>query len=626
MTFALSGTTITQSGTDNDLSGLATVTGVTYSELSNGNNDFRYLILPTSHKLVIEGDLTLNANTDALVIPHTAGNFLFLDIAASGSLTIIDQKSDGAHTLNYQKKALHILNQTDNHWNPANGVTISGDLIMKGGAIISSSHINFLAGSSLTVEGESLIAVGDAASGSANLFRFSNSQADVSIDGLILQGGSNAFETARIAQLDNYAPQFATEGIMSYGGPDNGKVTLYSYNPQNCEKDFAFISNGSFYIVYGMADKSPSASVHFDHDSASGGGWVKIRKYLNLTLLDEQGAPVANAVSFLKDTDHGQRYNKLEDLTADIEYLATSDANGLINHDLLLANVQVGAGENVGKGSVARIVDYRTKNNSHNYRMDAAVFSYGHKPRIANDIDLTGLSQSADVALVLSEDSSITESDQAIVLSYSEITTAPQFYDAAKLWLVNNYEGQSEALVTIEGGDTIISDYDVTIDASASTAFNFDGSTITIKAGVFEDNLRLENDSTVTILNGAEVSGTIQDRNGDSVVLITTPAGYNDEVKLYASLADADDGGVSGLISSGDVFRYNADDYGGATIYVRMETASELFAIASYQVPVVSGIYDAMLLTSTTELELASISSKIDTLTVKTRNIEAATL
>ena len=621
MTFSLSGTTITQSGTDSDLSGLSGLAGVDYSELTGGEYIFRQALLPANHKLVITGDLTLDANTDSLVIPHTAGSFLCLDIAASGSLTITDQKSDGAYTLNYQKKALHILNQTDNHWNPANGVTISGDLVMKGGAIISSSHINFLAGSSLTVEGESLIAVGDAASGSANLFRFSNSQADVSIDGLILQGGSNAFETARIAQLNNYAPQFAKEGIMSYG-----TVTLYGYNPQNCERDFAFIASGSFYTVYGMADKSPSASVHFDHASASGGGWVKIRKYLNLTLLDEKGAPVANAVSFLKDTDHGQRYNKLEDLTADVTYLESSDANGLINHDLLLANIQVGAGENVGWDSAAQVVDYRTKNNSHDYKMDAALFAYGYKPRLVNDIDLAGLSQSADVRIVLAEDSSITEPDQTIVAAYDEITTAPQFYDAAKLWLVNNYEGQGQPLVSIEGGDTITADYNIVVDATANQAFDFDGSTLTIKAHVFEDNLRLENDSTVTILNGAEVLGTIQDRNGDSVVLITTPAGYDDEVKLYASLADAQSDRTAALISSGDIFRYNASEYGGLTLYVRMETANELFAISSYQVPVEPGIYDAMLLTSTTELELANISSKIDSLTIKTRNIEAATL
>ena len=621
MTFSLSGTTITQSGTDSDLSGLSGLAGVDYSDLSGGEYIFRQALLPVNHKLVITGDLTLDANTDSLVIPHTSGTFLCLDIAASGSLTITDQKSDGAHTLNYQKKALHILNQTDNHWNPANGVTISGDFIMKGGAIISSSHINFLANSSLTVEGDSLVAVGDAASGSANLFRFGNSQADVSIDGLILQGGSNAFETARIAQLDNYAPQFATEGIMSYG-----TVTLYGYNPQNCEKDFAFISSGSFYIVYGMADKSPSASVHFDHASASGGGWVKIRKYLNLTLLDEKGAPVANAVSFLKDTDHGQRYNKLEDLTADVTYLESSDANGLINHDLLLANIQVGAGENVGRDSAARPVDYRTKSNSHDYKMDTALFSYGYKPRLVNDIDLAGLSQSTDVRIVLAEDAQISEPDQTIVAAYDEIMIAPQFYDAAKLWLVNNYEGQSQPLVSIEGGDTIIADYNIVVDANANQAFDFDGSTLTIRASVFEDNLRLENDSTVTIRNGAEVSGTIQDGNGDSVVLITTPAGYDDEVKLYASLADAQSDRTTALISSGDIFRYNASEYGGLTLYVRMETANELFAISSYQVPVESGIYDAMLLTSTTELELANISSKIDTLTLKTRNIEAATL
>ena len=548
MAFSQNGTIIIQSGTDTDLSGLSGIAGVEYSEITGGEYNFRYVILPIGYRLVIEGGLTINANTDRLVIPHTAGNFLCLDIAASGSLTITDKMSDGANTIYYQKNALHILNQTSDHWNPANGVTFAGELIMKGGAIISASHINFLAGSSLTVEGESLIAVGDAASGSANLFRFGNSLADVSIDGLILQGGSNAFETARIAQLDNYAPQFATEGIMSYG-----TVTLYGYNPQNCEKDFAFIASGSFYIVYGMADKSPSASVHFDHGSASGGGWVKIRKYLNLTLLDEKGAPVANAVSFLKDTDHGQRYNKLEDLTADFEYLETSDANGLINHDLLLANIQVGAGENVGKGSVARIVDYRAKNNSHDYRMDVAIFSYGYQPRIANDIDLTGLAQSVDVTLVLSEDSSITEPDQTIVAAYSEITTASQFYDAAKLWLVNNYAGQGQPLVSIEGGDTIIADYDIVIDANASAAFDFDGSTITIKAQEFSGNLTLDEDHEVTLNNGAAITGTVLDQNGNSAITF-------DGVSAWAVYADAQTRALSeNPLATGnqdDVFRF----------------------------------------------------------------------
>ena len=548
MAFSQNGTIIIQSGTDTDLSGLSGIAGVEYSEITSGEYNFRYVILPIGYRLVIEGGLTINANTDSLVIPHTAGYFLCLDIAASGSLTITDKMSDGANTIYYQKNALHILNQTSDHWNPANGVTFAGELIMKGGAIISSSHINFLANSSLTVEGDSLVAVGDAASGSANLFRFGNSQADVSIDGLILQGGSNAFETARIAQLDNYAPQFATEGIMSYG-----TVTLYGYNPQNCEKDFAFISSGSFYIVYGMADKSPSASVHFDHASASGGGWVKIRKYLNLTLLDEKGAPVANAVSFLKDTDHGQRYNKLEDLTADVTYLESSDANGLINHDLLLANIQVGAGENVGRDSAARPVDYRTKSNSHDYKMDTALFAYGYKPRIANDIDLTGLAQSVDVTLVLSEDSSITESDQTIVADYTEIATTPQFYDAAKLWLVNNYEGQSGALVSIEGGDTIIADYDIVIDANASAAFDFDGSTITIKAQQFSGNLTLDEDHEVTLNNGSSLTGTVIDQNGDSAITF-------DGVSAWAVYADAQTRALSeNPLATGnqdDVFRF----------------------------------------------------------------------
>ena len=623
MTFSLSGTTITQSGTDTDLSGLSGIAGVDYVEFTGGEYTYRQVVLPTNHKLVIEGDLTIDANTDMLIIPHSSGGFLCLDIAASGSLTIADQATDGANTAYYQKKALHILNQTDNHWNAGQGVVVSGNLIMNGGAIFASSHINFLAGSSLTIEGESLIAIGTAKNNSKNLFRFYNSQADVSIDGLILQGGSNAFESAVFSRLDNYSPQFAQEGIMAVGD-----VALNSYNPQNCDKDFAFgnVANvGSEYTIYGIADQAVTASIHFNF-TTNPDSWLKVRKLLNLTMLDEGNAPISGVASYIRDTDHGARYNKLEDLTADIEYLEISDASGQAQHDILLANIQHSASDVLTLNSAPLPVDYRTKNNSHNYKIDAAVFSYGHQPRIVNDIDLTGLDQSADVVLILSDDSRITEHDQAVVAAYSEIATAPQFYDAAKFWRLNNYEGQGEALVTIEGGDTIISDYDITIDANASQAFDFDGTTITIKAGIFEDNLRLDDNSEVTKLNGAEVSGTIQDMHGDSVVMVTTPTGYDDEVKLYESLADADLGGTTGLISSGDIFRYNAADYGGATIYVRMETASELFAITSYQVPNDEGIYDAMLLTSTTELELASISSKIDSLTIKTRNIEASTL
>ena len=624
MTFSLSGTTITQSGTDSDLSGLSGITGLEYKEHIAGTNVFRRVEFATGIKLRINGNLTIDASTDQLFFPHTSDTFGWLEVTDGASLTLTDKFEKDGTSQSYQKIAIHSMAQTANHYAAGQGVDIKGGgtLVMDGGGIWTDSHINFWNSETrFIVSSPSLIRLGSATNGSKNILRGGTGGASFDIDGLILLDSTNGFQTGTIAKLDNYSPQFCTEGVMA-----NGELTMYSYEPIGCDIDFSVIAPGSFYVVYGYADKPVTFTLHFDHNNAAGGGWVKIRKKLQITTLDEEGLPIEGVRSYFTDTDHGERQNKIEDLTDTIVYEAISDSNGLAEHDILLANSQLGSYESVGRESAPRPVDYRTKNNSHDYKMDAAVFSYGHHPRIANDIDLTGLAQNVDVALVLSEDSSITEPDQAIVAAYSEITTAPQFYDAGKLWLVNHYSGQSQPLVSIEGGDTILSDYDIVVDATANQAFDFDGSTITIKAHIFEDNLRLENDSTVTIRNGAEVSGTIQDRNGDSVVLITTPAGYDDEVKLYASLADAQSDRTTALISSGDIFRYNASEYGGLSLYVRMETASELFAISSYQVPVESGIYDAMLLTSTTELELANISSKIDSLTIKTRNIEAATL
>ena len=953
MTFALNGTTITQTGTDTDLTGLSGITGVEYSEFTGGAYSFRQVTLPVNHKLVVEGDLTIDANTDMLVIPHTAGNFLCLDIAASGSLTVQDFVTDGTNTIYSQKRALHILNQTDNHWNPNQGIVVSGDLIMNGAAIIASSHINFFAGGTFTVDGESVLALGDAISGSSNLFRFSNSAAAVSINGLISQGGANAFESAVFSRLDGYAPQFMGAGIMAVGDVD-----LVGYNPQNCDMDIEFgnvNNNGSRYTIHGYADKAVTASIHSAYTTAPD-AWAKVMKELNLTLLDEANAPVPDGVCYFKDTDHGARYNKVQDLTGDIIYTGTSDASGQMQHDILLANVQHGVSDVLPLYSDPRPVDYRTKNNSHDYKMDVAVCSYNHLPRIASDVDLTGLDRSVDLSMILSADASITEADPDVVAGYGEIPTAAEIYDAGKLWLVNNYEGQSATLVTKEGDSKVVMASDVVVDPSDSiisdvlwtqldnlpveevsyntsqvladgkiwmtggragttrnlqflgtydsaagiiswaqldnlpvedvrsnisqilsdgkiwmtggiadttdnlqflgtydsaagsvswvqldnlpvedvyfntsqilsdgkiwmtggyadttdnlqflgtydsaagsvswvqldnlpvedivgntsqvlsdgkiwmtggiadttdnlqflgtydsaagsvswvqldnlpvedivgntsqvlsdgkiwmtggiadttdnlqflgtydsaagsvswvqldnlpveevsyntsqvladgkiwmtggiadttdnlqflgtyfsnsyfdtatnqtVAYPFNGfhydkanDRIQIRANDLTANVQLTGDATLTLENGATMSGALQDAGGDSLITITTAAGYDDEIKVYLSNADAESGSTAGLISSGSGFRYNAADYGGQTLYVRMETASDIFAIATYDVPSLAGIYEALLLTTDTATELADISSKIDALTVTTRNIAAATL
>ena len=96
--------------------------------------------------------------------------------------------------------------------------------------------------------------------------------------------------------------------------------------------------------------------------------------------------------------------------------------------------------------------------------------------------------------------------DRSSALGYTEINTPQAFYNRAKVFLCENYAGEVTTIVTREGGTINAGTYNVTIDASATSVFAFDGSTITIKATSFVGNI--VGSGTFTLLNGAEILGT----------------------------------------------------------------------------------------------------------------------
>jgi hypothetical protein len=116
-------------------------------------------------------------------------------------------------------------------------------------------------------------------------------------------------------------------------------------------------------------------------------------------------------------------------------------------------------------------------------------------------------------SVTLLDDPLITEQTQATVDAYTEIETPQKFYDRAVSWLSANITDESEFLVTRTGSQIDLGSRDLTIDASAGSAFAVDGSgNITIKASTFTGSLTTT--GTVTLLNGASVAGTITDTNG----------------------------------------------------------------------------------------------------------------
>ena len=107
--------------------------------------------------------------------------------------------------------------------------------------------------------------------------------------------------------------------------------------------------------------------------------------------------------------------------------------------------------------------------------------------------------------VVLVDDSAITD-PRATTDAYSEIDTPKKFYNKAKAFLVDNFAGETQTIVTRDGNTINAGSYDVVVDASASSVFAISGSTLTIKATTFVGNISTS--GTTTLSNGAEVIGT----------------------------------------------------------------------------------------------------------------------
>jgi len=123
-------------------------------------------------------------------------------------------------------------------------------------------------------------------------------------------------------------------------------------------------------------------------------------------------------------------------------------------------------------------------------------------------------------------DESLTETNKATVDNYTELETPEKFYDRAKsAW----YDNESYPHLTKNGNTINAGSYNITVDASAASAFAFDGSTITIKATQYVGNII--SSGTFTLLNGAEILGTY----GETVVLpwTVTNVEAGSTVQLY---------------------------------------------------------------------------------------------
>ena len=227
--------------------------------------------------------------------------------------------------------------------------------------------------------------------------------------------------------------------------------------------------------------------------------------------------------------------------------------------DILLANVQVGAGEVMEtlKNSPPREVDYRVKkDDGTEYKMDGTIISYNHQIKQVNDIDLGGLDPTNEITEKLISDTSITELDKSIVENYNGIDinhslkqiTISQNYDLSNLYdylkydklnnLYNSNYEVSELFFSGDGTTLNLADYNLIVD-----------STTLSQSDKFE---KIITSGEVTSLNNAVLDFSYEDINGDSALYFTT------EWKLFNNIDDAKNSAITPLASgtANDIYRF----------------------------------------------------------------------
>jgi len=574
--------------TENDLSGLVGLTGVTH--YINENHIDVYEIAADT-KIVINGTLYHDPDTEILIMHHT--NAGLSNSTATNAMNISGTNANPAFyyygttrtnstrgtSTNSKSTGLIFTGARISNWHPS-------DACMGGGG-----------GNSSFVGRGGVILTGRPCTGSMNLdvigttwrgttsslewrnpFGNANGSFDGTFDGVaVLLPAFNAtfkFANSSIGEVIN-------QGVITYH-------TLREFDVSQNINDYDIGSDGQTnqshreYEVINSATGTDVVKMWRDTRGSVGQrGVVAIKKEVSFNFKDASGTAIeglklylednpstyAKNATFVKskafDTTNGYTasgdspitrgtVNANGDMVYDYStpevYNKTSDANGNVAKFEVLTGVQIheytttdsdGATEygiHFHNGSwrlsssdlrAAIYADWDTSNFGNFYRVDRRsdsntnaddftfkFCSYGHSLSSSTQV-LKGLGE-LSINWVLFDDLTISESDKSLVDAYTDIESPEKFYDKAKAYLTDNYAGEAATIVARSGNEIDLGSYNLVIDSSASSAFAFDGSTITIKASTFVGNLTT---TGVITLTNSNVQGRYTDANGTNIVL-----------------------------------------------------------------------------------------------------------
>lgn len=445
MAFSQSGSIITQSGTDANLSGLASISAVT-TITSAGLKTYNL----AGNSLTVTGTLTLDPRTDRIInaanITVNSGGVLnvgvvFTTIFGGGQLLTQGDAitfqgifvNNG--TFNQRGAAMVCSRTTAAAFHQFNATTLMQDAIWRTQAAnnhrmrMSTNQLNI---NGLTTEGVQFDALMTPTAATV-LGKISPADVGVGIENALASGAGTT------------TPQ-VFDGVPSSAG----KVAAFTSNWMGLNDLRLFaVEQGSAVLI--MPDNCGNATT-----SGHGG---RIYHRFKITAQTAAGANIQGAKVYVKDSNHGLRKvkhiknNTPIDHTADQVLTLTTAANGETALTDILTCHQY---RNNTVGDIAspdgqEIRDIRGKNNiPGDDRFDVRIASYGHDLTTLPDVVMNGLT-STEQTVKLLPDVMVTQGVMTTVTSYTQINSSERLYDYAKAYLINNYAGETQTLITRQG-------------------------------------------------------------------------------------------------------------------------------------------------------------------------------
>ena len=549
MGFTYSAGVITQTGTDTSLAGLVGLTGVTTSTLFGAITVYNI----GNSQLVIDGTLSFDAESELLETGTSVPAWPTINVNGTfnvGVETSISYNTNhnpaGSFTRIARRAGIACLTLSPTTYLASQAslqVNSGGTVRLYGTALLHKGTMNIKSGATFE-------------SYDGMIFAFGVSRHRWFYDGI---GGTRLYVSG------NASPVNITGAGKTYAGitPDvisilfsSSDITVRNYQSGNATTMDHRVNQGAVVTSYnpvygsklrfGVAENAAASNANYT-------GGLLARREINFNIKNTSDADIQDVKVWIPYTDDGNRVDGLGYTISTLsEVTGTTDVNGDLALDVILASwIRTVGGVSGAANAGLNAPSYLNKNGDDtDDTFDILFVQYNYLITKSADQSLRG-SEVLGRNEKLIIDSLVTQLTKATVDAYTTIDDALESYDIAKSYLCDNYAGEDVTIITRAGLQLDLGSYNLVINATAGSAFAFDGSTITIKSSLFTSDITTT--GTITLSNGAIVIGSFTDSGGTTTrtQLSLTGLRANSEVRVYQAGTATE---VDGIENSGTTF------------------------------------------------------------------------